>query len=98
MIVTFTREAERDLEDIADHIARDDPIRAIGFVSELRRKCLALADMPNWFSLVERYERAGVRRCGYGDYLIFYRVAPDGVVILHLLHGARDYLTLLFPE
>ncbi len=98
MIVAFTHEAERDLEGIGDHIALDDPARAVGFIRELRSKCLGLATMPNRFPLVPHHAATGVRRCGYGDYLIFYRVEPTQVSILHILHGARDYLAILFPN
>ncbi|GGP00086.1 type II toxin-antitoxin system RelE/ParE family toxin [Stakelama pacifica] len=97
MIVDFTDEAEHDLETIGDYIARDNPGRALSFVRELRGKCLGLADMPKRFPLVPRYEAAGVRRRGHGDYLIFYRVEPDKVVIVHILHGAQDYASILFP-
>lgn len=98
MIVAFTEAAERDLEDIGDHIALYDPIRAISFIRELRVKCLGLATLPNRFPLVPRHAAAAVRRCGHGDYLIFYRVEPTQVTVLHILHGARDYLAILFPE
>jgi plasmid stabilization system protein ParE len=30
--------------------------------------------------------------------LIFYRIEADRVVIVHVLHGARDHESLLFPE
>ncbi|GLJ00331.1 MULTISPECIES: type II toxin-antitoxin system RelE/ParE family toxin [Sphingobium] len=97
MIVDFAAEAERDLESIADYIARDNPARALSFVRELRGKCLGLADMAERFPLVPRYESAGIRRRGHGNYLIFYRVEPDKVVIVHILHGAQDYASILFP-
>ena len=97
MIVDFAAEAERDLESIADYIARDNPARALSFVRELRGKCLGLADMAERFPLVPRYVSAGIRRRGHGNYLIFYRVEPDKVVIVHILHGAQDYASILFP-
>ncbi len=62
MIVHLTAEAEYDLEAIGDYIARDNPARAVSFLHELRAKCLGLADMPERFPLVPRYETAGVRR------------------------------------
>jgi plasmid stabilization system protein ParE len=34
----------------------------------------------------------------FGAYLIFYRVEADRVSIIHILHGARDYEALLFPD
>lgn len=98
MIVHLSAEAEEDLERIADYIALDNPARAISFLQELRGKCLALADMPERFPLVPRYEASGVRRRGHGNYLIFYRVESEKVVIVHVLHGAQDYSAILFPN
>ena len=95
MIVRFTGEAERDLEEIGDHIAIDDPYVALRFVGALRDRCMALGDFPNRFPMVERYATAGLRRCRHGNYLIFYRVEADAVVIIHVLHGARDYPEIL---
>ena len=96
MIVRLTAAAENDLEQIADYIARDNPKRALSFVLALRDKCLGLADAPYGFPLVTRYERHGIRRRVHGNYLIFYRVAGDHVLVIHILHGARDFAALLF--
>lgn len=98
MIVHLTAEAEHDLETIGDYIARDNPARALSFLQELRAKCLGLADMPERFPLVPRYEAAGVRRRVHRDYLIFYRVEREKVAILHILHGAQNYSAILFPS
>jgi toxin ParE1/3/4 len=43
-------------------------------------------------------ETTRLRRAVHGNYLIFYRVDPDHVVVVHVLHGARDYDAILFPE
>lgn len=96
MIVEFSDEAESDLEQIADDIAKDNPRRALSFVQELRGKCEALAPNPLAFSLVPRYESYGIRRRVHGNYLIFYRVGTEQVVIVHVLHGASDYAAVLF--
>jgi toxin ParE1/3/4 len=95
--VVFTREAETGLERIGDFIAQDSPRRAITFIDELREKALGLAHSPHAFPLVTRYEALGVRRRVHGQYLILYRVDPDAIVILHILHGAQDYGRLLAP-
>lgn len=97
MIVHLSAEAEYDLETIGDFIARDNPQRALSFLHDLRIKCMELADMSERFPLVPRYEASGVRRRIHGDYLIFYRVEPEKIVILHILHGARNYGAILFP-
>ena len=95
MIVRLTAAAESDLEQIADYIAQDNPKRALSFVLALRDKCLSLADAPYGFPLVTRYERHGIRRRVYGNYLIFYRVDGDYISVIHVLHGARDFAALL---
>ncbi len=99
MIVYLTPDAEADLETIGDYIARDNPMRAITFIAELREKCLGLANMPLGFPLVRRYEQSGVRHRVHGNYQIFYRPVGNPVEridILHILHGARDYMSILF--
>ncbi|MEA3030153.1 MAG: toxin ParE1/3/4 [Sphingomonadales bacterium] len=98
MIVRLSAEAENDLERIGDHIARDDPARALGFIRELRAKCLDLAKFPDRFPLVPRYEELGVRHRVHGNYLIFYRADADEVAVIHVVHGAMDYAAILFPE
>jgi plasmid stabilization system protein ParE len=98
MIVELTSEAERDLEEIGDYIARDNPRRALSLVEELRAKCLDLANVPLGYPLVPRYEGHGVRRCIHGAHLIFYRADEDKVIVLHILHAAMDYSAILFPD
>ncbi|CAA9514409.1 MAG: hypothetical protein AVDCRST_MAG91-1817 [uncultured Sphingomonadaceae bacterium] len=96
MIVRIAAKAERDLEAIGDRIAVDNPARALGFVSELRDKCFGLADFPERFPLVPRYEAHGVRHRVHGSYLIFYRVQPE--IVFHVLHGATDYADVRFAS
>ena len=98
MILEFTSEAEGDLEQIADNIAEHSPRRALSFMRELRSRCEDLILHPNSFALVPRYEQHGIRRRVHRNYLIFYRVEPAKVVIVHILHGATDYGVFLFGE
>lgn len=98
MIVVVTAEAEADLEQIATYIAEQSPAAALSFVRRLREKCESLADAPRGYPLVPRYEHLGIRRRPFGNYLIFYRVVTDAIEVVHVLHDARDYEPLLFPE
>lgn len=98
MNVILTPKAERDLERIGDFIAGDNPDRADSFVQELLARCASLADKPARFPVVGRYHSRLVRRCLHGNYLIFYRVEPDLVRVIHILHGAVDYGPLLEAE
>jgi len=96
VIVVVTAEAESDLEQIATHIAEQSIEIALNFVQE--GKCESLADAPRGYPLVPRHEHLGIRRRPFGNYLIFYRVGANAIEVVHVLHGARDYERLLFPE
>jgi toxin ParE1/3/4 len=98
MIVVITDAAQDDLESIGDWIARDNPVRALAFVHELRQRCASLVDSPRGYARVPRYEHLGIRRRVYRDYLIFYRIVGKVIEVLHVLHGAREYELILFPE
>jgi addiction module RelE/StbE family toxin len=96
MKVVITAAAKADLLAIRRYIEADNPSRALSFVEELLNRCLALADTPRAYPLVPRYERFGIRRCVHGNYLIFYRLQPEQIEVIHVLQGARDIEALLF--
>jgi toxin ParE1/3/4 len=98
MKVLITAEAETDIESIGDYIARGNPARALSFVHELYQLCLDIAEMPQAWPVVPRYEHHGIRRRVYGRYLIFYRAGADQITVLHILNGAMDVETILFPD
>jgi toxin ParE1/3/4 len=97
MRVVWTRAAQADLEEISDYIKTDNPTRAVSFVNEIVDAGEAISDMPRSFPLVPRLEQRGIRRRMIGRYLIFYRIEAESVQILHVVHGARDYIRSLFP-
>ena len=33
----------------------------------------------------------GIRFFPVGNYLIFYRESAEGIQVIHVIHGARDY-------
>jgi toxin ParE1/3/4 len=85
----FTENAERDLVEIGNFIARDSPTNAAQFVLRLEQHCSFLASHP--LAGRTRDELAlGLRSLAYGRYVIFYRALDDGAEIVRVLHGARD--------
>jgi toxin ParE1/3/4 len=98
MRVIVTEAAYADLSLIGREIAKDNPVRARTFVEELLDRCGSLAAMPRAFPLLPNWEDRGIRRRVYGHYLIFYRIGEKSVEVLHILHGARDYERILFPD
>ncbi|MBT1156546.1 type II toxin-antitoxin system RelE/ParE family toxin [Aminobacter anthyllidis] len=98
MKVVFTHAAEIDLGFIVDHIAEDNPTRALSFVLELRESCAGLADLPFGYSVARRLAGSDIRRRVHGNYLIFYRVHENRIEVLRILHGAMDYERLFAPD
>lgn len=98
MIVVLAAEAEADPEQIAAYVAEQSPRSALNLVRELRERCQSLLHAPRGYPLVPRYEHLGIRRRAFGRFLIFYRIGGDTIEVIHILHGARDYEPLLFPE
>nr|WP_255699797.1 type II toxin-antitoxin system RelE/ParE family toxin [Jiella avicenniae] len=94
----MTDTAIADLVSIGRYIRRDNPARAETFLVELKEACRRLADMPSAYALVPGYEEHSIRRRPYGNYLIFYRAEEKTVVVLHVLNGAQDYESILFPK
>ena len=96
--VHFTDSAELDLEEIGDHIAIESPPSAQRLVRNLRQACTKLSYSPNRYSNVPRFEGRGLRRIVVGQYLIIFRVEADRIMVLRILHGARDYEAILFAD
>ena len=75
----------------------DSPRRAQSFTRELREKARRISNVPRAFPLHQRHENSGIRVRPHGNYLIFYRVEASRILIVDIIHGARDYEALLFP-
>lgn len=92
--VVFSPQAERDLESIADYIARDNPRRAATFVGEVCERCRLLGRHPR---SARRFPQLGASAhiFPYGNYVILYRNLAMEVSIERVFHGARDVLALM---
>lgn len=88
--------AAADPEEIAEYIARDNPIRAASFVAELEAKCQAIAETPEHYPA--RNDLApGLRMAVHGRYLVLYRdlSGENTVRVERALHGARKLPRLI---
>lgn len=98
MRVRFTEKAEADLEEIADYIAADDPDIAVEFAMDIREACVGLAEYPLRYPKTPSGVDLLLRRRPFRSYLIFYRVMDETVMISRIVHAARDFEKLEFPE
>jgi toxin ParE1/3/4 len=89
MRLIFTALAEHDLEAIGDYIAKDNPLRALSFLKELRQHCTRILDNPMGYRMRPEFGET-IRSCAHGRYVVFYSATPSEVVILRVIHGARD--------
>lgn len=97
MRLFFSPLAEQDLEDIADYIAADNPARALSFVQELREQCERISANPLGYRLRPEFGE-DIRSCAHGRYAIFFISGSDGVTVVCILHGARDFPSIFDPD
>jgi toxin ParE1/3/4 len=90
-----TREALADLDGIWDYIARDNPTAADRMLDELNERFLLLAKNREIGELQPLLADGKYRRFTFRSYVIYYRPLPDGIVIVRVLHGARDHEKML---
>jgi len=86
--------ARQDLREIAEYIARDNPVRAVSYVKELNDRIRSVAVRPLIYPERESW-RKGLRSAHHGRYHIVFRIEGDVVEFLRVLHGARDIAGLL---
>ncbi len=90
MKVVYTSRAKTDLREIALFIARDNPVRARSFVRELRVKADEIGRGPLRWPHFQPLRDKKVRRRAFTSYGIYYVVTHDSVIVLRILHRARD--------
>jgi toxin ParE1/3/4 len=95
--VFFTALAEEDLDQIEDYICATDPAAAARVRAAIVQQSLELARMPaKGLALSEpaNEQEIGVRLwpvSRYRNYLILYRIEPELVRVLRILHAAQDW-------
>lgn len=89
--------ATTDLQEIKNFIAEDNIEAAIKIVKDIIEKIESLAEFPEMGAMLMYKIRlmSKYRYITCGQYLIFY-IYEDGIVsIQRILHGKRDYMSLL---
>jgi toxin ParE1/3/4 len=95
--VFFTALAEEDLDQIEDYICATDPAAAARVRAAIVQQSLELARMPaKGLALSEpaNEQEIGVRLwpvSRYRNYLILYRIEPELVRVIRILHAAQDW-------
>ena len=92
--VVFLRRAWRDLEQIDDRIAAEDPGAAQRFRTNVLRRIALLKRVPEAAQPRPEFGR-DIRTIPIGRYVVILRVTQSKVSVLRILHSARDLPRLL---
>ncbi|REJ89134.1 MAG: type II toxin-antitoxin system RelE/ParE family toxin [Planctomycetota bacterium] len=94
----LSRQADRALDDIADHIARDNPAAAKRVTTAIVETFKTIAANPGIGQSCDHL-REGLRvfpaKEPAQNYIVFYYEATDCIEIIAVLHGARDWQGML---
>jgi toxin ParE1/3/4 len=89
--------AREDIVEIYFYIATDSPKSALAMTDKINDKIDTLAELPLIGKIVPDNELAKqeYRMLIIDNYIAFYKVIDDEVVVYRVLHGMRDYPDLL---
>ncbi|MGV0024646.1 type II toxin-antitoxin system RelE/ParE family toxin [Phormidesmis priestleyi] len=85
--------ASQDLNEIADHFARNSLEAGDRFFRAFNQNCQQLVAFPNSGKSYASI-RPDLRGLSTEGYVIFYRILDDGIEILRVVSGRRDLPSL----
>lgn len=90
MKVHWSARAEQDLDRIHDFIALDSPLYAIRTVDRMTARSRQIAAFPHSGRRVPGFDDTDLREVFVGPYRIIYRIDPDSILVVTVVHGARS--------
>lgn len=87
--VVWLTAALEDLEGIAEYIALDSPAFASTVVQKAMSVSRDLADFPRLGRRVPEWDEDTLHQQLFYGYRLIYRIQPEKVVVLAVVHGAR---------
>lgn len=90
-------QADADLFDIGAYIALNDLNAAIRQTYRIEAACARLAELPRLGRARDELS-AGLRSFTVGSYAVLYFPLEDGVELVRIVHGARNFEAILVGE
>ena len=92
--------ARVDMQEIGDYIGRElrNPGAALRMIQRFRKTIEPLSKFPEMGAPLLAQGKQNAPYCFLvcGNYMIFYHVENESVMIDRVLYGRRDYMALLF--
>ena len=89
--VVWTDQARSALDEILAYIAQDSLQSARGFLEEALGTAESLATLSDRGRVVPELDDPSTREVFVGNHRLLYEVKAAEVVILAIVHGARDF-------
>ncbi len=97
--IFLTEDAERDLENVIDYIAENDPVtRANHVLDRIEKSIASLTTYPERGSIPKELLELGIheyRQVFFKPYRLVYRTIDKRVYIYLIVDGRRDMQSLL---
>jgi toxin ParE1/3/4 len=94
----LTELADQDIFEISVYIAQNRGAEAAqNFIDKLNNKFILLLESPK-LGRNRSDLSPELRSLPYGNYIIFYRLISDGILVVRILHGARDINSIFEAE
>ena len=93
----FSPAACNDIDEIFDYLSQHSLSAAENFLEQLQVKTDFLARNPR-VGTPQEHLLSGLKAFPLGNYVLFFRPLADGVEIVRVIHGARDFLALFSKD
>jgi len=97
MNLRFSGQAKEDLIDLWEYIAVLDELAADRYLDCVLERSGELLVHPE-LGRPRPEAQSGIRSLICRNHLIFYRIRPDAIEVLRILHGSMDLLNHEFEE
>lgn len=87
--IKWSPEAVEDVESIAEYIDKDSPAYAKAVVTKIFHLAKSLAENPYIGRIVPEMDDYKIRERFLYSYRLIYKVEPNEIIILAVIHGKR---------
>ena len=94
MTILWTEPSLDDLTAIRDYIAKDSDTYAASFIESIMSTVEQLSEFPRLGRVVPEANAPDIRELLFRSYRIIYRVLPDAIHVLAVIHGYRDLVRM----